>query len=96
MVNANLEIRPHRTKADRFFGTFRVRGEALKDSVIIRVNCSRLPEAQAVASVVESGTQEHVFEQPLEFEHKEYRVREASRRSLEIFAKYPEVVAERQ
>ena len=94
VVDANFEIRPHRNRTDRFFGTFRVRGEALKDSAIIRVNCNRIPEAQAVASVVESGTQDHAFEQPLEFEHKEYRVREASKKSLEIFAKYPEVVAE--
>ena len=94
VVDAKFEIRPHRNRTDRFLGTFRVRGEALKDSVIIRVNCNRLPEAQAVASVVESGTQDHVFEQPLEFEHNEYRVREASRRSLEIFAMCPEVVSE--
>lgn len=94
VLNDDFEIRPHRSKTDRLYGTFQVRGEALRDSVIIRVNCNRLPESQAIASVVASGNQDHIFDQPLEFEHGEYQVREASKRSLVLYAKCPEVVSE--
>lgn len=94
VLDAPFQLRPHRTKEDRLVGTFRVRGEALKDSVIIRAICGSLPKAQAIAAVVETKIEEHFFDSPLEFEHDDYRVREGSRKSLELFAKYPEVVAE--
>jgi hypothetical protein len=94
VLDPNFEIRPHKTKEDRFSGTFRVRGTALKDSVILRANFGGLVEAQAVAAVVEDIVEEHTFEQPLEFEFGEYKVREGSRRSMELFAKYPDVVSE--
>ena len=94
VLDAPFQLRPHRRKADRCVGTFRVRGEALRDSVIIRATCHDLPTAEAIATVVEHKIEEHVFHEPLEFEHDQYTVREASRRSLELFAKYPEVVSE--
>ena len=94
IVDPSFDIRPHRIKEDRFSGTFRVRGETLKDSVIIRVSCEGLMEAQAIAAVVEETIEEHTFEEPLEFEFREYKVREGSRRSMELFAKYPDVVSE--
>ncbi len=62
--------------------------------MIIRATCGSLPNAEAVASVVETKIEERLFDQPVEFEHDEYRVREGSRKTLELFAKYPEVVAE--
>jgi hypothetical protein len=74
--------------------TFTVKGEALRDAIIIRAICDGLPTAQAAASVVETRIEERVFEQPLEFEHESYRIREGSKRSLQLFAKYPDVVAE--
>lgn len=46
-----------------------------------------------MASVIETKIEEHAFENPLEFEYENYRVREGSKRSLELFAKFPEVVA---
>ena len=94
ILDTPFKLRLHRTKEDRLIGTFRVRGEALKDSVIIRASCGGLPKAEAIASVIETKIEEHFFDSPLEFEHDEYRVREGSRKSLELFAKYPEVVAE--
>jgi hypothetical protein len=94
LVHCVIDLRPHRSKSDRYLGTFAVRGEAVKDTVIVRAICDGLPEAQAAACVKESGGEERVFDHPLEFAHSEYRVREGSRRSLELFAKYPEVVAE--
>lgn len=94
VLDALFELKPHRTRQDLFVGTFRVRGVAIKDSVIIRAICGNLPRAEAVASVVETKIEERAFDQPVEFEHDEYRIREGSRKSLELFAKYPEVVAE--
>jgi len=94
VLDAPFELSPHRTKRDLLIGTFRIRGEALKDSVIIRATCGSLPTAEAVASVVETKMEERLFDQPVEFEHDEHRVREGSRKTLELFAKYPEVVAE--
>jgi hypothetical protein len=94
VLDPAFEIRSHKTKEDRFLGTFRILGAALKDSVILRANCEGLAEAQALAAVVEHTVEEHMFEQPLEFEFHEYKVREGSRRSMELFAKCPEVVSE--
>jgi hypothetical protein len=94
VLDASFALRPHRSKQDLRVGTFRVRGESLKDCVIIRAVCEGLPPAQAAASVVETKIEEHTFDQPLEFEYGQYRVREGSQKSLELFAKYPEVVAD--
>jgi hypothetical protein len=94
VLDVPFALRPHRSKQDLRVGSFRVRGESLKDSVIIRAVCESLPPAEAVASVVETKIEEHVFDQPLEFEYRHYRVREGSQKSLELFAKYPEVIAD--
>lgn len=94
VLDREFELHPHRSKSDRYLGSFRIKGHALTESAIIRATYDGLPEAEAIASVVESRAEEHIFEQPLEFEFNDYRVREGSRRSLQLFAKYPEVVAE--
>jgi hypothetical protein len=94
VLDAPFDLKPHRTKQDRMIGTFRVRGEALRDNVIIIASCGSLPKAQAIADVVDKKIEEHLFDEPLEFEHDQYRVREGSRKSLELFAKYPEIIAE--
>lgn len=93
VTGSPFELKPHRTKDDRLVGTFTVRGERLKDGVIIRAISDGLPTQEAIASVVDTTIEERVFESPLEFEYENYRVREGSKRSLELFAKYPEVVA---
>jgi hypothetical protein len=93
VLGSPFELKSHRTKDDRLVGTFTVRGESLKDSVIIRAICEGLPIQEAIASVVDTTIEERVFENPLEFEYDNYRVREGSKRSLELFAKYPEVIA---
>jgi len=93
VLGSPFRLKPHRTKDDRLMGNFTVRGEKLKDGVIIRANCEGLPTAEAIASVIETKIEERTFENPLEFEYEHYRVREGSKRSLELFAKYPEVVS---
>jgi hypothetical protein len=92
-LETQFDVRPHRSRDDRFTGTFRVRGEAIKDSIIIRVALDDLPEAQAMAAVVPAKVDERIFESPLEFEHRDYRVREGSRKNLNLYARYPDVVA---
>jgi hypothetical protein len=94
VLDPSFELHPHRTKSDRYLGSFRIKGQSLTDSTIIRAVYDGLPEAQAVVSVVEKQIEQHLFEEPLEFEFHEYRVRDGSRRSLQIFAKYPDVVAD--
>src|SRR5439155_16103644 len=84
----------HRTKGDRYLGSFRIRAQSLTDSTILHAIYDGLPDAQAVVSVTEKRIDQHLFEEPLEFEFHEYRVRDGSRRSLQIFAKYPDVVAD--
>lgn len=93
VVDAPFKLKPHRTKEDRLVGTFRVHGEMLKDAVIIKASCGSLAK-EAIASVVDKRTEEHLFDAPLEFEHDRYTIREGSRKSLTLFAKCPEVVAE--
>jgi len=93
VLGSPFRLKPHRKKADRMIGSFTVRGEKLKEGVIIRATCEGLPTAEAMASVIETKIEERAFENPLEFEYENYRVREGSKRSLELFAKYPEVVA---
>jgi len=94
ILDPTFELHPHRTKSDRYLGSFRIKGQSLTDSTIIRAVYNGLPDAQAVVCVTEKQIDQHLFEQPLEFEFHEYRVRDGSRRSLQIFAKYPDVVAE--
>jgi len=94
ILDTTFKLRPHKRKEEQFFGLFRVKGKSKKDSVIVKAKCSNLPEAQAVAAIVESRVEEHLFEEPFEFEFKSYSVKEGSRRALKIYAKYPEVVSE--
>jgi len=61
--------------------------------IILTAKCDGLPTAEALVQVVENKIEEHSFGSPLEFERDEYRVRQGSRKTLRLFAKYPEVVA---
>jgi hypothetical protein len=92
VIDSTVEIKPHKSKEDRYLGTFRLRGDALQDNIEIRAVLDGLPPASATVSIKDKSVEQHVFEYPLEFEYREYRVREGSRRSLQLYAKYPEVV----
>ncbi len=43
VLGSPFRLKPHRKKADRLIGSFTVRGEKLKDGVIIRATCEGLP-----------------------------------------------------
>jgi len=92
VLDSPFKLRAHPKKNDRLIGAFRVRGEKVKDSVYIEVNCPGIPSVGAVIQVVESRVEDHIFTQPLEFEHKSYHVKEGSTKTLKIFAKCPELV----
>lgn len=94
VLDSKFELQPHKRNEEQLFGIFRVKGKSIKDSVIVRAKCNNIPEAQAVAAIVESRVEEHLFEETFEFEHKSYSVKERSRKTLKIYAKYPEVVSE--
>jgi len=87
-----FKLRTHPTKNDRLIGSFRIRGEKVKDSVYIEASCPGVPVAEAIAQVVENRVEDHVFICPLEFEHKTYRVKEGSTKTIRLFAKCPELV----
>jgi len=92
VLDSPFKLKAHPKKSDRLIGTFRVRGEAVKDSVYIETSCPGLPPVGAVVQVVESRVEDHIFASPLEFEHKSYHVKEGSTKRLKLFAKCPELV----
>ena len=91
VLDSPFKLRTHPKKNDRLIGTFRVRGESIKDCVYIQASCPGLPTAEAVVQVVESRVEDHIFTSSLEFEHKSYHVREGSSKTLKLFAKCPEL-----
>lgn len=92
VLDSPFKLKAHPKKNDRLIGAFRVRGEKVKDSVYIEVNCPGIPSVGAVIQVVENRVEDHIFTQPLEFEHKSYHVKEGSTKTLKLFVKYPELV----
>lgn len=94
VLDVPFKLRAHPKRSDRLIGTFRIRGEALKDAVCLQTDSEGIPQAEAIVHVVESKIEEHEFISPLEFEHKQYRVKEGSLKTLRIFAKYPELVSQ--
>lgn len=92
LLETPFKLRAHPKKNDRLLGTFRIRGENVKDSVYIEASCPGIPEAEAIAQVVKNRVEDHVFNFPLEFEHKTYQIKEGSTKTLRLFAKCPELV----
>jgi hypothetical protein len=92
ILDSPFKLRAHPKKKDRLIGTFRVKGEKIVDSALIESESDGLPSAQAIIQVVESRVEDRLFISPLEFEHKTYRVKEGSSKTLKLFAKCPELV----
>lgn len=81
------------TFESRSIGVNSRRGETKHDNVVVTARCDGLPTADALVQVVEETAQDRTFVAPLEFERNEYRVRYGRRRTVRLFAKYPDVVA---
>jgi hypothetical protein len=48
----------------------------------------------AIAQVVETRIEEHIFKEPFEFEYNTCRIKEGRRkRNLKLYVRYPEVIA---
>lgn len=94
VLDTPFKLRLHPKRNDRLIGTFRIRGEALKEAVCLKAKGEGVPEAEAMVKVVENKIEEHQFLAPLEFEHKLYHVKEGSLKTLRLFAKYPEIVTQ--
>jgi hypothetical protein len=89
-----FKLRPHRSKEDRLVGSFKIRGLTQRDNVVVTAQCNGLLRADALVQVVQETAQDRAFEAPLEFERDEYRIRYGRRKSLRLFAKYPDIVAD--
>jgi len=96
VLDSSIELIPHKRRPDMCLAYFRVRGDLIKDAVIIEASLSETKSAKAVAQVVETKIEEHLFTEPLEFEYKTYQVKEGSRRALRLFAKYPELISKEE
>ena len=94
VLDTPFKLRLHPKRNDRLIGTFRIRGESLKEAVCLQTKNEGVPEAEAMVKVVENKIEEHEFATSLEFEHRLYQVREASSKTLRLFAKYPELVTQ--
>jgi len=96
IVGSPFLLHPHRTKDDRLLGSFKVRGIKAwaGNTIALTAKCNGLPATDALVQVVESTIEERIFGSPLEFEREEYSVRQGSRKTIRVFAKCPEVVAQ--
>jgi hypothetical protein len=88
-----FKLRPHHSKEDRLIGMFKIKGLQKRENVVITAKCDGLPTVDALVQVVEETTQDRPFVAPLEFERDEYRVRYGRRKTLRLFAKCPDVIA---
>lgn len=91
-TNPFVKLMAHKAKKNLLYGRFSVKGLALKEQVCIETKCEGLPKAEALINVVENKIEEREFVSPLEFEHKHYKIKEGSSKTIRIFAKYPELV----
>ena len=94
ILDIPFKLRLHPKRNDKLIGTFRIRGESLKEAVYLQTKSEGVPKAEAMVKVIENKIEEHVFSMSLEFEHKLYNAREGSLKTLRLFAKYPEIVTQ--
>lgn len=94
VMDTSIELKPHKNRPEMFLGYFRVQGEDVIDTVLIEASLNEQNSTTAIAQVVDTKIEEHFFTEPLEFEHNSYQVKEGKRRTLRLFAEYPEVVSE--
>jgi hypothetical protein len=93
ILGSPFMLHQHRRKDDRLIGAFKVRGLKTGATVVLTAKCNGLPTAEAIIQVVEKPVEEHNFKAPFEFECAEYSVRQGTRKSIRLFAKFPDVVA---
>ncbi len=88
-------LHPHRSKENQLVGTFKVEGVQVCDAIVLTAKCNGPPTAEALVWVVEDAIEDRDFKSPLEFEREKYSVRQGRQKSLRVFGKYPDVVADK-
>lgn len=92
LLDPCFKISAHKKRKDVLYGRFRVKGINLKQGICVETKCDGIPKAEALFNVVENQIEEHVFNAPLEFEHKNYSIKVGSTRTIRLFAQYPQIV----
>lgn len=92
ILGSPFVLHPHKSREGQLLGTFKVVGRAVRSDVCITAKCNGLPSVEALAQVIEPKAQDRVFDQPLEFEREEYRVRCGAQKTLKLFARMPDIV----
>jgi len=93
LAGVPFSLTEHRKRRDLLVGTFKVVGAATCDGAILTASKTGAPNAEALANVVEMVPQDRLLSDPLEFEHKEYRVKVGTTRSIRLYARVPESVS---
>jgi len=88
----SFPLQQHPKKSDLLYGRFQVKGVNIEDNICVVANCEGLPKAEALFNVVDNKIEERNFSEPLEFEHKRYKIKEGTRKIIKLYAKFPEVV----
>jgi hypothetical protein len=91
-IKAFVKLGAHKTKKNLLYGRFSIKGLETEDGICIETKCEGLPKAEALINVVENKIEEREFACPLEFEHKNYKIKEGSTKTIKLYAQYPELV----
>lgn len=89
-------LHPHGKRQDTHLGSFAVRGLEPHETVTLTLSSEglRYDGDLGVVEVIENTLEDREFVSPLEFEHREYSVREGRRKGLKLYAKCPDLVVQ--
>lgn len=90
----NFILEPHPSKNDRYFGTFIITAKSETTATYILANVDGSPNAEAIVEIDKLGLELRDFNEPLEFEHQSYTVKEGRTRTLRLFALSPDLVSQ--
>jgi len=95
ILDRNPVLCKHFKNDDIYVCYFKVQGKKISEhQVTIVAQYEHLQPVEAFGKVIENRDFEHEFESPFEFEHKNYSVKLGSKKTLKLFAKYPEAVSQ--
>lgn len=94
VLDRNPSLAKHYKNEDIYVCYFRVQGKKKSDfPITVLAQYANLQPVEAFGKVIESRETEREFEFPFEFEHKKYSVKLGSKKTLRVFAKYPEIIS---
>jgi len=92
IIDKSVRLEKHKKKSGFLYGTFKVNGKYIEEGVYVEAQCEGLPKAEALFSVIDNKIEEREFNSPLEFEHRNYKIKMGSSKTLKLYAKYPETI----